>query len=250
VLFRSGKYFSTGAFSLSDSYISVIEALKHAAWLHKHEPHLIWLDAEKYEKDPKALAELSEYDGVVVPGGFGSRGIEGKIRVAQHCRENNIPYFGLCYGLHMLVIEFARNVAGMKGAHTEEINPKTPYPVIHILPEQKKLLEEKNYGGSMRLGSYDCKLIKGTLAERAYQTGKVKERHRHRYEVNAEFLKTLQGAGLVVSGINPQRNLVEIAEVPGHPFFLGTQFHPELLSHPLNPHPLFREFIKAAIKKR
>lgn len=245
-----GKYFSTGAFSLSDSYISVIEALKHAAWLHKHEPRLIWLDAEKYEKDPKALAELSEYDGIVVPGGFGSRGIEGKIRVAQYCRENNIPYFGLCYGLHMLVIEFARNVAGMKGAHTEEINPKTPYPVIHILPEQKKLLEEKNYGGSMRLGSYDCKLIKGTLAERAYQTGKVKERHRHRYEVNAEFLKTLQGAGLVVSGINPQRNLVEIAEVPGHPFFLGTQFHPELLSHPLNPHPLFREFIKAAIKKR
>ncbi|MBI2047713.1 MAG: CTP synthase [Parcubacteria group bacterium] len=243
-----GKYFKTGSFSLSDSYISVIEAIKHAAWFNKVEPRLSWLDAERYEKDPRALKELKAYQGIVVPGGFGKRGVEGKIKVIEYCRKEKIPYFGLCYGMQLMVVEFARNVARMKGAHTEEINKKTPYPVIHVLPEQAVLLSERHYGGSMRLGLYDCKIIKETLAERAYKAPRIKERHRHRYEVNSKLLPRLEKKGLIVSGLNPQRKLVEIVEIKDHPFFLGVQFHPEFLSRPTSPHPLFREFIRAAIK--
>lgn len=245
-----GKYFTTGSFSLSDSYISVIEALKHATWFHKYEPELVWLDAERYEKDPKTLKELKEYDGVVVPGGFGKRGVEGIIKAIEFCRHEKIPYFGLCYGMQLMIVEFARHVARMEGAHTEEIDVKSPYPVIHILPEQEVLLSEKQYGGSMRLGSYDCKVIDGTIAAHAYKTDMVKERHRHRYEVNNKLLPRLEKKGLIISGINPKRKLVEIAELANHPFFLGVQFHPEFLSRPLSPHPLFREFIKAAIKNK
>ncbi len=245
-----GKYFTTGSFSLTDSYLSVIEALKHASWFWRHEPKIVWLDAEHYEKDAHTLKELKEYDGIVVPGGFGGRGIEGKIKVIEYCRREKIPYFGLCYGMQLAVVEFARHVARMEGAHTEEIDPETQYPVIHILPEQSQLLSEKHYGGSMRLGLYDCKIMKGTVAERAYKTQKIKERHRHRYEVNARLLPRLEKRGLVVAGINPQRKLVEIIELPNHPFFVGVQFHPEFLSRPLAPHPLFREFIKAAIKSK
>lgn len=245
-----GKYFATGSFSLSDSYISVIEALKHASWFHRHEPRLHWLDAELYEKDPRALKALKNFDGIVVPGGFGSRGVEGKIKVIEYCRREKIPYFGLCYGLQLMVVEFARNVAKLKNAHTEEIDKKTPYPVIHILPEQEALVSEKHYGGSMRLGLYDCKVLPGTIAERAYKAPRIKERHRHRYEVNSKLLPRLEKKGLVVSGLNPQRKLVEIAEIKDHPFFLGVQFHPEFLSRPLAPHPLFKEFIRAAIKNK
>jgi CTP synthase len=245
-----GKYFTTGAFSLTDAYISVIEAIKHASWSHKYDADIMWLDAERYEKNPETLKELKEYDGIVVPGGFGKRGIEGKIKVIEFCRKEKIPYFGLCYGMQLMVVEFARHVARMGEAHTEEVNPKTPYPVIHILPEQEQLLSEKNYGGSMRLGLYDCKVIPGTVAERAYKTDKIKERHRHRYEVNSKLLSRLEKRGLKVSGINPKRKLVEIAEIENHPFFVGVQFHPEFLSRPLSPHPLFREFIKAAIKTK
>lgn len=244
-----GKYFTTGAFVLSDSYLSVIEALKHAAWSCKHEAEILWLDAEEYEKHPEKLSELKVLDGVVVPGGFGSRGIEGKIKVIEFCRKEKIPFFGLCYGLQLAVVEYARNVAKLEGAHTEEITRKSEYPVIHILPEQQALLDKKDYGGSMRLGLYDCKITKNTIAARAYGKDKIKERHRHRYEVNAQFLPKLIKRGLVVSGINPQRNLVEIIELVGHPFFVGTQFHPELISRPLTPHPLFCEFIRAAIKR-
>ncbi|MEK7643300.1 MAG: CTP synthase [Patescibacteria group bacterium] len=244
-----GKYFATGDFSLTDSYISVIEALKHAGWYHGVEINLTWLDAERYEKDKNTLYEIEEFDGIVVPGGFGKRGIEGKINVIEFCRKNKIPYFGLCYGLQLMVVEFARHVAGMEDAHTEEVNKKTPFPVVHILPEQAQLLAQKNYGGSMRLGLYDCKVIKGTVAERAYGVERIKERHRHRYEINGSLLPKLEKKGLIVSGINPQRKLVEIAELPGHPFFLGIQFHPEFLSRPLHPHPLFREFIRVAAKK-
>ncbi|MDA1335217.1 MAG: CTP synthase [bacterium] len=243
-----GKYFATGAFSLSDSYISVIEALKHASFHHEYEPVLEWLDAEEYEKRPATLRGLKEYDGIVVPGGFGSRGVEGKIKVIEYCRKKEIPFLGLCYGMHLAVVEFARNVARMKKAHTEEVNKNTPYPIIHILPEQAALLQGGSYGGSMRLGAYDCKLSPNTIASEAYKQLKIKERHRHRYEVNLKLLPRLQKWGLVVSGINPQRKLVEIIELPDHPFFVGTQFHPELMSRPLSPHPLFVEFIKAAIK--
>ena len=244
-----GKYFKTGTFMLADSYISVIEALKHACWANNCKPDLVWLDAEDYEKDPKALWGLREFDGIIVPGGFGSRGVEGKIRVIEFCRKNKVPYLGLCYGLHLMVVEFARNVAGMEGAHTTEVSPASAYPVIDILPDQRENVETHRMGGYMRLGAYACKLKAGSVAARAYGTLGVKERHRHRYELNNKFRDQLQKEGLTVSGINPERNLVEIMELPSHPFFLGTQFHPELQSRFLHPHPLFLAFIKVAMEK-
>lgn len=242
----AGKYFETGSFTLSDSYLSVIEALKHAAAAERRYPELVWLNTEEFERDPKKLEDLRNFDGIVIPGGFGGRGVEGKIRVAEFCRKNKIPYLGLCYGLQMAVIEFARNVAGMPGANTTEVNPKTKFPVIDILPEQKANLEQKNLGGSMRLGAYGCRLKVGTRAQEAYGTGFVKERHRHRYELNNKFRKKLEDKGLVISGVNPERDLVEIIELADHPFYVGTQFHPELQSRPLAPHPLYIGFIKAA----
>lgn len=245
----AGKYFKTGAFTLADSYISVIEALKHAAWAEKYKLQLEWLDAEEYERDPKALWSLREFGGIVIPGGFGSRGVEGKIRVIEFCRKNKIPCFGLCYGMHLAVVEFARNVAGMTDAHTTEVNPHTTHPVIDILPEQKKNIEAHHMGGSMRLGSYSCRLRQGTRARKAYGTSTVKERHRHRWELNNAFRDHLTKKGLVVSGFNPERNLAEIIELPDHPFFMATQFHPELESRFLRPHPLFCAFVKAAIAK-
>lgn len=246
----AGKYFNTGAFMLSDSYISVIEALKHAIWAEKRKPELQWLDVEEYERDPKSLWQLRDFDGVVVPGGFGSRGVEGKLRVIEFCRKNNIPYLGLCYGMHLAVVEFARNVASMEHAHTTEVDPKTTYPVIDILPEQKKHVATKHMGGSMRLGSYACRLKEGTRAHEAYGTSRIQERHRHRYELNNALREQLTKKGLVISGVNPERNLVEIIELKNHPFFVATQFHPEFQSRFLNPHPLFLAFIRAAMKKR
>lgn len=245
-----GKYFSTGKFVLSDSYISVIEAIKHAAWHFGYHPRISWLNAEDYEKNSKKLEELRKYDGLIVPGGFGSRGIEGKIKVIGFARRNNIPYYGLCYGMQLAVVEFARNVAGLKDAHTTEINSKTKHPVIDTMTEQKKLLEDKKYGGSMRLGGYNCDLINGTVAQRAYGQKNITERHRHRYEFNNKFRNILEKNGLVVSGVNKERDLVEIVEIKDHPFFVGVQFHPEFSSRPLYPQFLFKEFIRAAIKQR
>ncbi len=244
-----GKYFSTGKFSLSDSYISVIEALKHAAWAEGRNAKLTWLDAESYAVTPRLLKTLSQFDGIVVPGGFGARGIEGKIQVITYCRKNNIPYFGLCYGMQLMVIEYARNCAKLKRAHTREVDPNTPHPVIDVMEEQIVNLKNHTMGGTMRLGNYTCKLTPGTVAENAYGTRSVVERHRHRYEVNSAYIEQLVQAGLVFSGKNPETHLVEIAELPGHPFFVGTQFHPEFTSRPLSPHPLFRAFIRAAKKK-
>ncbi len=246
-----GKYFSTGGFILEDSYISVIEAIKHAASDLGRKPEIDWIDSERFEKNPAALKELEQFQGVIVPGGFGSRGVEGKIATARYCRENKIPYFGLCYGMQIATIEFARNVLGLPDAHTTEINPNTKNPVIDIMPEQKKNLKAKNYGATMRLGAYPANLIKGSIAEAAYRTSKISERHRHRYEVNPEYIERLEKAGFVFSGISPDRRLMEIAELPlsQHPFFLSTQFHPELKSRPLFPHPLFTAFVKACIGK-
>ncbi len=241
-----GKYFATGDYTLSDSYISIIESVKIACWHQNLRPIFEWLNSEEFEKDEKSLEKLKEYGGIIVPGGFGSRGIEGKILSAKFCRENKIPYFGLCYGMQIATIEFARNVANLKGAHTEEINPKTPHPVIHIMDEQKEKMKNKEYGGSMRLGAYDCTLKASTIAFAAYGETKISERHRHRYEFNNKYRKQLEKLGLVVSGINPQRNLVEIVEIKDHPFMVGTQFHPEFKSRFLNPHPLFAAFIRAA----
>ncbi len=243
-----GKYFGTGDFTLSDSYISVIEAIKHASWDLGRVPEISWLDAESYEKNHRLLSELKSYDGIIVPGGFGSRGVEGKIKAIEFCRRNKIPYLGLCYGLQLAVVEFARNVCGLKGAHTTEVNPKTKYPVIDTLPEQLTNIKEKRMGGSMRLGAYTCELKPNTIAAKAYGVKLISERHRHRYEVNNDLRDILEKKGMIFSGINTERNLVEIIELKNHPFFLGTQFHPELKSRPLKPHPLYREFITAAIR--
>lgn len=242
-----GKYFVSGDFSLTDAYLSVIEAVKHASWAHGRKPEITWLNSEEYEKDPKKLAELSQFDGVIVPGGWGSRGVEGKILTVQYLREHNIPFLGLCYGLQMAVIEYARNVVGLKGAHTTEVDAKTKHPVIDTIPDQIKNISQKIMGGTARLGAYDCDLKKGSVAEKLYGTKTISERHRHRYEVNNEFKKQIEDAGLVISGTNPQSGLTEIIELPGHKFFMGSQFHPELKSRPLHPHPLFLGFIKVAI---
>lgn len=247
-----GKYFDTGDFVLSDAYISVIEALKFSAYSLGVKAKLTWLNSKDFETNPKAVSDLKKYDGVLVPGGFGSSGIEGKLKAIKFVRENKIPYFGLCYGMQLLVIEYARNVLGLKDANTAEIDPKSKNLIIDIMEHQKKHLAEGRYGASMRLGSYPCIFKKGTVAGNAYRASTVSERHRHRYEVNFPFIDSLEKKGLVFSGTSPDGKLMEIAELPQtkHPFFLGTQFHPEFLARPLAPHPLFTAFIKAAGKGR
>lgn len=243
-----GKYFDTGDFVLSDAYLSVIEALKYSAYGIGMKADIHWLNAKDYEKEPEKVKELADYDGVLVPGGFGETGIEGKIFAIKFAREHKIPYFGLCYGMQLMTIEYARNVAHLSGAHTTEINKNTAYPVIDILPDQIEKMAKKQYGGTMRLGAYPCHLKKGTIAQEAYGTSETSERHRHRYEVNPEYIKKLEAAGLAFSGKSPDGVLMEIAELPKdqHPFMLGTQFHPELKARPLTPHPLFTAFMKAS----
>ncbi|MFA6445626.1 MAG: CTP synthase [Candidatus Paceibacterota bacterium] len=245
-----GKYFDTGDFVLSDAYLSVIEALKYSAYHSGAKPVLTWLNAKDFEKGKAKVSSLKDYDGIIVPGGFGESGIEGKLKVIQYAREKKIPYFGLCYGMQLLVIEYARNVLGLKDANTGEITPDGANKVVDIMPAQKKLLEEGKYGASMRLGAYPAVLGKGTVAREAYGADEISERHRHRYEVNQDYVEKLKEAGLVFSGTSPDGKLMEIAELPEkeHPFFLGTQFHPEFKARPVNPHPLFTAFIKAAIK--
>ncbi len=246
-----GKYFDTGDFILSDAYLSVIEAIKFSAYGAGVKPDIMWINAKDIEKGSLELSELKQYDGILVPGGFGESGIEGKIRAIQYARENKIPYFGLCYGMQLMTVEYARNVLGLKDANTTEINPKTAHPIIMILPEQREKLARKDYGGSMRLGAYPAKLASDTIARAAYGTDVVSERHRHRYEVNPEYVEQLESAGLVFSGRSPDGKLMEIAELPKdvHPFMLGTQFHPELKARPLSPHPLFNAFVEAALDR-
>jgi len=244
-----GKYFESGKFTLTDSYISVIESVKHAAWFFNRKPEISWLSSEEYEKDPKSLKEIDQYDGIIIPGGFGSRGIEGKILAIQYCRENNIPFLGLCLGMQLATIEFARNVCGLKEATSTEFDSRTKQPVIDIMPEQRNLVKNKKMGATMRLGAYDCELKPGTRAYEAYGEQKmISERHRHRYEFNNDYRQIIEEKGLVIAGINPQKNLAEIVELPGHAFFMASQFHPEFKSRPMKPHPLFRELVKAAIE--
>jgi len=263
-----GKYFETGNFTLMDSYISVIEAVKHACFHFKRKPEIHWLSAENYEptKFPKGSRQalkniekdLRNLDGIIVPGGFGVRGTEGKIKVIEFCRKNNIPYLGLCLGTQLAVVEFARNVCKIKNACSSEFDHKCQNPVIDVMPEQKTLLKEKKYGATMRLGAYKCKLLPDTISHKAYGAGKnktkrpfiISERHRHRYELNNDYKESLEKKGLIIAGVNPERNLVEIIEAKNHPFFVASQFHPEFKSRPLNPHPLFREFIRTAINKK
>ncbi|MBI2618010.1 CTP synthase [Candidatus Kaiserbacteria bacterium] len=246
-----GKYFKTGDFTLSDSYLSVIEAIKFSAYKLGVEPDIHWLSSQSFEKK-RGLDTLKRYHGIIVPGGFGEKGINGKLAVIEYARKKRIPYFGLCYGMQLMVIEYARNVLGIKHAHTPEVDPKSPDLVINIMEDQKKKLAESKYGGTMRLGLYPAYLKRGTLARRAYGKEIVEERHRHRYEVNPEYVERLSSNGLVFSGVSPDRVLMEIAELPEskHPFFLGTQFHPEFQAKPLNPHPLFTAFMKAAIRRK
>jgi len=243
-----GKYFSTGDFTLSDVYISVIESLKHAAWYFKRKPELHWLNSELYEKEPERLKDLALYDGVVIPGGFGTRGVEGKIAVIKYVREKKIPYLGLCYGMQLAAIEFARHVAGLRSANTAEVDTSSPHLIIHIMPDQEGLVRQKKYGGTMRLGAYPCVLAPGTISRNAYGKKNISERHRHRYELNNDYRAQLTKAGLVIAGTSPDNKLVEIIELKNHPFFVATQFHPEFKTRPLTPHPLFREFIRAAIR--
>ncbi|MDQ5948920.1 MAG: synthase [Patescibacteria group bacterium] len=247
-----GKYFDTGDFVLSDAYISVIEAVKFSSYWQGARPELVWINSKEYETDPKKVKNLSEYDGIIVPGGFGESGIEGVIMAIEFARKNKIPYLGLCYGMQLAVIEFCRNVIGWKDAHTAEINSQGSHVVIDIMPEQKKLLEDNKYGASMRLGAYPAQLKKGTHAQNAYGTDTISERHRHRYEVNPAFIEEIEKHGMVFSGTSPDGRLMEIAELPQdvHPFFLGTQFHPEFKARPLHPHPLFSAFIKAVLKHK
>jgi CTP synthase len=247
----AGKYFATGEYVLADSYISVIQAVNHAAYQAGRKPVIEWVNVEDFEKDPAALSKLDQYGGVIVPGGFGDRGVEGKIAVIEYCREKKIPYLGLCYGMQLMVVEYARHIAGMQGANTTEVSPDTKYPVIDILPEQKELLAKKQYGASMRLGNYVAALKKGTLAYEVYGKDEVTERHRHRYEVNPDYIEKIEAAGMVFGGTSPDRKLMEFAELPKdkHPYFIGTQAHPELISRPLRPHPLFVGLIKAAIQR-
>ncbi len=247
-----GKYFNTGDFTLSDSYLSVIEAIKFSAYLVGVKPVLTWISSMDFEKDPKSIKKLAKFDGIIVPGGFGSRGIEGIIMAINFARKNKIPYFGLCYGMQLLVIEYARNVLKLKNATTREIDPSAKDLVIDVMADQKEKIENKKMGGSMRLGAYPAHLKKGTLAERAYKISDISERHRHRYEVNNAYREQLERAGLVFSGLSPDGKLCEIAELPTsvHPFFLGTQFHPEFKARPLDPHPLFSAFVKACKNKK
>jgi CTP synthase len=236
-----GKYIE-----LKDAYISISEALKHACVHCGVDAELLRIDAEMLNA-PEAREILSQVDGILVPGGFGSRGIEGKIEAIRFARENGIPFLGLCYGLQAAAIEFARNVCEMKGANTVEIDPATPYPIIHQMASQKKV---KSKGGSMRLGAYPCTIKEGTRAHEAYGSLLVSERHRHRFELNNDFVSQLEAKGLTVSGLNRESSLAEIIELPDHPWFLACQYHPEFKSRPRTPHPLFVNFVKAVTEKK
>ncbi len=245
-----GKYFGTGDCVLSDSYISVIEALKHASYNQDRKPVIDWINAEKFEDSEANLKDLDKYDALIVPGGFGSRGIEGKINVIKYARENKIPYLGLCYGMQLMVIEYARNVVGLRDSNTAEINPEAEHLVVDLMPEQKEKMENSDYGATMRLGEYPCQIKDGTMAFDAYKKENVDERHRHRYEVNPEYIGQIETAGMIFSGQSPDGKLMEIAELPKseHPFMLGSQFHPEFTSSPLFPNPLFSALIEAVIE--
>lgn len=260
-----GKYFVTGNYKLIDSYVSVVEALKQASWIQGFDPEFTWIDSGEFEK---GKISLKDYDGIVVPQGWGSRGVEGKIKAVKFARENKIPYLGLCFGMQMATIEFARDVLKLKTANTTEADPKTGCPVIHVMDDQKEYLLKKQYGGTIRLGSWPCQIKEGTLLDKLYKEyGKDKrspwysdrgfntvlgnsknviyERHRHRYEFNNAFREKFEKAGLIISGTSPDGRLVEAIELTGHPFFVGTQFHPEYIARPNAPHPIFMGFIEA-----
>lgn len=246
-----GKYFSSGDFILSDVYLSVLEAIKYSAYKLGLKPEISYLSARDFE-DPKKLALLKKYDGVLLPGGFGATGIPGMLKVIEYVRKQKIPYFGICYGMQLMVVEYARNVLKLADAHTAEINPKSDNRVIDIMQDQREKIAKSDMGGTMRLGEYPALLQKGSIAAKAYGTEEISERHRHRYEVNPAYIERLVAGGLIFSGKSPDGRLMEIAELPKdvHPFFLGVQFHPEFHARPLAPHPIFTAFVKAAYESK
>ncbi len=234
-----GKYVE-----LHDAYISVVESLKHGGIANDSDIKVEWVNSEHLnEKNVKQ--HLQKVDGILVPGGFGDRGIEGKILATRYARENKIPFFGICLGMQMAVVEFARNVAGLTDAHSYEFDPETKYPVIDLMPDQRDIDEK---GGTMRLGLYPCKVSENSRSAGIYKEGLIYERHRHRYEVSNEFRETLVKKGLIIAGLSPSEKLVEMVELPDHPWFIGVQFHPEFKSRPNRPHPLFRDFIRASLE--
>jgi CTP synthase len=233
-----GKYVQ-----LPDAYLSVTEALDHSGIHHDHKVRVHWVDAESCTLE-EVERMLSEMDGILVPGGFGIRGIEGKVRAARYAREHGVPYLGVCLGMQVAVVEFARHVAGLDGANSAEFSPETEHPVIDLMPEQHDV---DDMGGTMRLGTYPCKVVPGTKAFDTYGEDLVYERHRHRYEVNNAYRQQLSDAGLVISGVSPDERLVEMVELPDHPWYVGSQGHPEFKSRPTRPAPLFRDFIGAAV---
>jgi len=254
-----GKYLDTGDFSLTDSYVSIYQALVHAGASFDTGIDIIWIDAKRYEKSTAQLDDLKRFDGIVVPGGFGNAGVEGKIKVLEYARKNSIPCLGLCYGLQLSVIEFARNVCNLSGAHTTEVDAQTAYPVIDMLPMQKEILQENAYGGTMRLGAYAAHVRQDSKVHQLYAGGVrmqddvVQERHRHRYEVNPAFVDTLESKGMKFSGFHTRTDgtrLVEFAELSEHPFFVTTQAHPEFKSRLGNPSPLFYGFVRACMQRK
>ncbi len=246
-----GKYFSSGDFVLSDVYISILEAIKYSAYALRLKPEITYLSSLEFENG-KSLSDLKKFDGILVPGGFGKTGVAGKLKVIEYARKNKIPYFGICYGMQLAVLEFATNVLKKKNASTAEIDPTATHLVVDIMPEQKEKIATGDMGGSMRLGQYTALIDKGSIAAGAYKASEIVERHRHRYEINPDYIPELTGAGMRFSGTSPDGRLMEIVELPkeDHPFFVGTQFHPELQARPLSPHPLFTAFIKASSKAK
>jgi len=256
-----GKYFKSGDFDLKDSYVSVLEALRHASWDFSANPNIHWFVSDDLANNKDEQKRLMTMDGIIVPQGWGARGAEGKIEAIRIARENKIPYLGLCYGMQMAVVEFARDVLGLKDANSEEIDPKSKDPVIHLMAEQEKNMKLKNYGGTIRLGAYPCNVKMGTLLSSLYEKygnelykdlPLVMERHRHRYEFNNQYREALEKSGLILSGSSPDGSLIEAIELPRkvHPFFVGTQYHPELKSRFLAPHPLFLGFVDACLRRK
>lgn len=245
-----GKYFGTGDYQLRDSYAALFDAIDHASWQTGIAAKTRWVDAEKIEKEGMKNL-IDNPDGIIVPIGWGERGSEGMIAAASFARENKIPYLGLCYGMQLAVVSFARDILGLKNANTAENNPKTPHPVIHLMPKQKKIMERRAYGGTMRLGAWQARIKKNTKTWEIYNhESLISERHRHRYELNDKFAPLLEKAGLLISARSTAEGLAEIIEIPAHPFYLGTQGHPEYKSRPLKPHPIFVEFLKACVSIR
>ena len=236
-----GKYVE-----LHDAYISVVESLKHAGYKHNSKVKIDWIQSEDITEE-NVHEYLKDADGILVPGGFGDRGVEGKITTIKYARENKIPFFGICLGMQLAAVEFARNVCGLTGAHSSELDPNTPYPIINLLPDQENVVE---MGGTLRLGSYPCTLTEGSQAHKEYGEINITERHRHRYEFNNFYRERLTNKGLVLSGVSPDGRLVEIVELPEHPWFVAGQFHPEFKSRPEKAHPLFAGFIKAGLENK